>query len=149
MNHFLYIWGMEWHIKKLEDLDTVAQELLPTIKEYKKVVFNGEIGAGKTTLIKILCKLLGVEDATSSPTYSIINEYESAEGTVYHIDLYRLKQEQEVFDIGLVELLEEEDSYFFIEWPELVLSWMPDKVLTINVEVAEDNSRQLNLVKAI
>lgn len=138
---------MKWQIKTLEELHLVAQELLPFVKQYKKVVFNGEIGAGKTTLIKLLCELLGVEEATSSPTYAIINQYETKTESVYHIDLYRLKKEEEVFDIGLVELLEEEDSYFFVEWPELVMVWMPQEVLSIDILVDQNNHRILNLTK--
>lgn len=137
---------MKWEIKTLEELKVVAQELLPLVKQYKKVVFNGEIGAGKTTLIKILCELLGVVEATSSPTYAIINQYEGIDNTIYHIDLYRLKKEEEVFDIGLVELLEDENSFFFIEWPALVMTWLPEKLLIVDILVDMNNTRELNLI---
>jgi tRNA threonylcarbamoyladenosine biosynthesis protein TsaE len=116
----------------IADLEQIAEELLPIIKERKKVAFIGEIGAGKTTFIKLLCKQLGVKGNTSSPTFSIINEYEATDDIIHHIDLYRLKSADEAFSIGLMELFEE-NSYCFVEWPSIVESDFPEATIWIKI----------------
>jgi len=117
---------------KIADLEQIAKELLPIIKERKKVAFIGEIGAGKTTFIKLLCEKLGVEGNTSSPTFSIINEYQATDDIVHHIDLYRLKSAEEAFSIGLMELFEE-NSYCFVEWPTIVENDFPEATIWIKI----------------
>ncbi|BDS12953.1 tRNA (adenosine(37)-N6)-threonylcarbamoyltransferase complex ATPase subunit type 1 TsaE [Aureispira anguillae] len=127
-------------VATIDDLTPVVTTLLPTLKERKKVAFLGEIGAGKTTFIKLLCQALGVQDVTSSPTFSIINQYQSQTELVHHIDLYRLKSEEEAFSIGLMELLEDE-SYCFIEWPNIIESYFPEKAVWIQITAKETGVR--------
>jgi len=130
--------------RSLVELNRIAEHLLPLIKERKKVAFVGEIGAGKTTFIQVLCKLLGVEDTVSSPTFAIINEYASPTLPVYHIDLYRLKEEDELFSIGFVELLEQE-NYCMIEWPDLASAYLPPSTLWVKITATEENERKFDI----
>jgi tRNA threonylcarbamoyladenosine biosynthesis protein TsaE len=124
----------------VHELGAIVEALIPIIRIRKKVAFLGQIGAGKTTFIKLLCKTLGVETGTSSPTFSIINQYETKEALVHHVDLYRLKSEEEAFSIGLMELLED-DSYCFIEWPSLVESYFPESAVWIKISTNEQENR--------
>ena len=109
---------------KLEELDEVAEQLLKA--GYRGIwCFHGEMGSGKTTLIKSICHKLGVSSAMTSPTFSIVNEYTNHENEkVYHFDFYRLKKEVEAYDIGVEEYFES-GHYCFVEWPELVPSLIP------------------------
>lgn len=90
-------------INSITELSAVAKQLLAFANDDKFFVFEGEMAAGKTTFIKAFCDVLGVEDVVSSPTFSIVNEYESAKGLVYHFDFYRIKNLQEAYDIGYEE----------------------------------------------
>jgi tRNA threonylcarbamoyladenosine biosynthesis protein TsaE len=126
----------------LEELDRQAGDIHDLIKEEKFVLFEGEMGAGKTTLIKALCKKAGVLDAVGSPTFSIVNEYKTLAGqTIYHFDFYRIKNLQEAFDIGYEE-------YFFsghqcfIEWPEKIQSLLNFKTALVQV-LAKDEIRSI------
>ena len=130
---------------QIADLKLLASQLLPIVKERKKVAFVGQIGAGKTTFIKLLCQELGVEGNTSSPTFSIINEYQAADDIVHHIDLYRLKSEEEAFSIGLIELFEEENSYCFIEWPDIVENYFPESAVWIRITTTENQARVFDI----
>ena len=115
----------------LIDLPRVATELLDRANGQRLWLFYGNLGAGKTTLIKELCKRLGVhEKSMSSPTYSIINEYHTASGTVFHFDFYRMKSELEIIDLGIEEYFDPE-NYCFIEWPERLGALMPSHYFKI------------------
>ncbi len=104
--------------KKLEDLDEIANQLIEVFASEKKIVFFGKMGAGKTTLIKAVCKALNVEDIVSSPTFSVVNEYKNKNGeSLYHFDFYRIEKKEELYDLGLEEYLDS-GNYCFIEWPE-------------------------------
>ena len=105
-------------ITSLESLPSVAKELLHTFKEARVFLFDSQMGTGKTTFIKELCKQLGSADHFSSPTYSIVNEYKTPTHTIFHFDLYRLKNKDELFDIGFEDYLKK-NTYCFIEWPHL------------------------------
>jgi len=124
----------------VDELGAIVKALIPIIKARKKVAFLGQIGAGKTTFIKLLCQALGVKTVTSSPTFSIINQYETKEALVHHVDLYRLKSEDEAFSIGLMELFED-NSYCFIEWPSLVEHYFPESSVWIKISTDEDENR--------
>lgn len=124
----------------VDELGAIVKVLIPIIKARKKVAFLGQIGAGKTTFIKLLCQALGVKTVTSSPTFSIINQYETKEAVVHHVDLYRLKSEDEAFSIGLMELFED-NSYCFIEWPSLVEHYFPESSVWIKISTDEDENR--------
>lgn len=108
---------MKFTIDKLEDWEKVIAEILPHLK-HSVLTLKGNLGAGKTTFTQYLLKNLGSKDEVSSPTYSIVNEYDTPKGKVFHFDLYRLKNLDEVYDIGIEEYL---DSAFLsiIEWPEI------------------------------
>lgn len=110
----------QWDATELKDLDGIAKELLEFIGDHRVLCFYGDLGAGKTTFIKSLCRQLEVQDAVQSPTFSIVNEYEtSGREPVYHFDFYRLKTEEEAYDLGFEQYLF--SGYFcFIEWPEKV-----------------------------
>lgn len=135
----------EFDVDTIDDLSTIIEELLPIIDVHRKVALIGEIGAGKTTLTKMICQQLGVEDVTSSPTFSIINEYKGAVGRIYHIDLYRLNSEEEIISIGLLELLEQENDYCFIEWPNLIEDYLPEDTLWIKIEANTSGRRKISI----
>ncbi|MFL9829565.1 tRNA (adenosine(37)-N6)-threonylcarbamoyltransferase complex ATPase subunit type 1 TsaE [Flavobacterium sp. ST-87] len=128
----------------LEEIQNVA-ELIVAAKPNKVLLFNGEMGAGKTTFIKQLCKTLGVTGATSSPTFSLVNEYETTDNQiVYHFDFYRLKKETEALDMGIDDYLYS-GHWCFIEWAENIANLLPEKYSTITIEVLPDNKRLLKL----
>ena len=96
---------MELKINQLDELTHVAKQLLATHSNKKIFLFNGEMGAGKTTLVKALCAELGSEDTVKSPTFGIVNEYDSPSGAIYHFDFYRIKKIGEAFDLGYEDYL--------------------------------------------
>ncbi|WP_026713592.1 tRNA (adenosine(37)-N6)-threonylcarbamoyltransferase complex ATPase subunit type 1 TsaE [Flavobacterium daejeonense] len=128
----------------LEEINNVA-ELIVAAQPHKVILFNGEMGAGKTTFIKQLCKTLGVTEATSSPTFSLVNEYEAANRQlIYHFDFYRLKKETEALDMGVDDYLYS-GNWCFIEWAEKIAGLLPESYSTISIEVLPDNKRLLKL----
>ena len=108
---------MEIRINKIEDWQKVVDEILPQL-QHNIFLLKGNLGAGKTTFTQFLLKKLGSNDEVSSPTYAIVNEYHSPKGKIFHFDLYRMKNIDEVYDIGMEEYL---DNAFLciIEWPEI------------------------------
>lgn len=126
----------------VNDLENVANQLLKK-SSHKTWLFNGAIGAGKTTLIKMVAKKLGVTDLANSPTFSIVNEYCGTTDTVFHFDLYRLKSEDEAYDMGLEEYFYN-NAWCFVEWPNLAPGIMPTEVHTINISIIDENTRELN-----
>ena len=129
----------------LDQIQEAAEQIL--VSNPKKIIlFNGEMGVGKTTLIKQLCKSLGVEDATSSPTFSLVNEYNTANNqTVYHFDFYRLNKETEALDMGVDDYLYS-GNWCFIEWSEKIENLLPEETSTITIELLSDGKRELKLV---
>ncbi|MFT5666868.1 MAG: tRNA threonylcarbamoyladenosine biosynthesis protein TsaE [Vicingaceae bacterium] len=120
-----------------DELERVSHCLIEAAEDFKVIVFRGDLGAGKTTLIKNMCKLLGVKDAIRSPTFSIVNEYKSADNEgIFHFDFYRLNREEEAYDIGAEE-------YFYsgklclIEWPSKIESLLPKKRIEVHILLAE------------
>ena len=125
------------------ELQEVARKLLINFRELNVWCFYAEMGAGKTTLIKKIGEELGVSDEMSSPTFSIINEYEIPNGEIiYHVDLYRLMNLNEVINIGLEDYLCSR-SLCLIEWPELALPLLPNHYLKININLVGENARSL------
>lgn len=125
----------QYKISSIEELESLAEQLLPYTSELKIWAFYGAMGAGKTTLIRQLCEKLRVIDNPNSPTFSIVNEYHTASGNkIFHFDFYRINSLQEAFDMGYEE-------YFYsghlclIEWPEKIESLLPEKYLKIAIEV--------------
>ena len=136
---------MEIKIENIEDIASAARKFVDEMGENCVFAFYGKMGAGKTTFIKAICEALGVKDVVTSPTFALVNEYADAEGQpVYHFDFYRIKNLREAYDMGCEE-------YFysgypcFIEWPELVEELLPDDTVKVNIEVLEDESRNVTL----
>jgi tRNA threonylcarbamoyladenosine biosynthesis protein TsaE len=131
-------------IRDKKHLADAAEKFLDHFGEKRIFAFYGSMGAGKTTIIKSICKALGAIDIVSSPTFTLVNEYRTSSGeTLYHIDFYRIKKQEEVFDFGIEEYLSG-DSYCFMEWPELVEEILPSE--TINVRISVDDNEQRTLL---
>ncbi len=125
---------------KLRD---AAKKFLAATEGFKLFAFYGEMGAGKTTLIKAICNELGVSDVVTSPTFTLINEYKRpGMCPIYHFDFYRIKNLTEVFDFGFEEYTDGE-SYCFMEWPERIESILPEGTVRISITVNSDGSRTL------
>ena len=128
----------------IDELENVAQKIIAQ-NPNKVILFNGEMGVGKTTLIKKLCCLLGVEGATSSPTFSLVNEYQTITNQiVYHFDCYRLKSETEALDMGIDEYLYS-GNWCFIEWSEKIETLLPEVHSVVNIKLQSDGKRLLVL----
>lgn len=130
---------------QLKELDQVVNELKARLKESKIFLFIGEMGAGKTTLIKEFCKSLGVEEDVNSPTYAIVNEYPSKAGLIYHFDLFRLKSTEEALDIGLENYLDS-GNICLIEWPQHAMNLL-EEAIQIEIEKIDTNSRKFRIFK--
>ncbi|MFT5642150.1 MAG: tRNA threonylcarbamoyladenosine biosynthesis protein TsaE [Cyclobacteriaceae bacterium] len=130
-------------ISDLTELATFAEEIIVDIKNTPVVLFEGEMGTGKTTFIKLICEKMGVEDSMSSPTFSIVNEYLDEYGeTIYHFDLYRLTSLKEAIDIGIEEYLFS-GNVCLIEWPQIIVDELPDQYLKISINLVEGNKREI------
>jgi tRNA threonylcarbamoyladenosine biosynthesis protein TsaE len=128
----------------IDQLAAVAQQILDQ-NPNKVILFNGDMGVGKTTLIKQLCKTLGVEEATSSPTFSLVNEYQTAKNQIiYHFDFYRLNKESEALDMGVEDYLYS-GNWCFIEWSEKIENLIPELHSIITIELLADGKRNLEL----
>ena len=129
---------MEVRDYSLADLPSVAAQIVAEIQS-PVILLLGSMGAGKTTLIKALCKELAVVDEVSSPTYSLVNEYETEAGeTMYHFDLYRLNSPEEALDFGVEEYLES-DSICLVEWPEKIINFLPERFGVLKIGGLEDS----------
>ncbi|HMI04908.1 MAG TPA: tRNA (adenosine(37)-N6)-threonylcarbamoyltransferase complex ATPase subunit type 1 TsaE [Pedobacter sp.] len=137
---------MKIKITSLDDLDDAAKNLLNFASAEKIFVFEGDMGAGKTTFIKSVAKALDVKDLVSSPTFSIVNEYDALGQPVYHFDFYRIKNLQEAYDIGYEE-------YFYsgniclIEWPQKVSGLLPDNYIKTEISIVSESERELVITK--
>ncbi|MGO3183716.1 MAG: tRNA (adenosine(37)-N6)-threonylcarbamoyltransferase complex ATPase subunit type 1 TsaE [Aequorivita sp.] len=107
-------------------------------------LFYGEMGVGKTTLIKEIVKQLGVTEISGSPSFSIVNEYEGKNGSVYHFDFYRINDVEEAYDIGVEDYFYS-DNYVFIEWPEKIKELLPEDAVAINIQKNKNGSRTLKI----
>ena len=132
-------------IKDLEDLDRAAREFLKEIGDHTLVAFYAPMGAGKPTFTTAVCKALGVqEDAVSSPTFAIVNEYRGGQGQpIFHFDFYRIDKPAEALDIGLYDYLDS-GELCLMEWPENVEELLPEETLKVQIRVQADNSRILS-----
>lgn len=129
----------------LENIETAAHALINQIENHTVIVFHGEMGAGKTTLIQALCKLLGVKQGIGSPTFSIINEYRGKDDRViYHMDLYRLKDEEEAMNAGIEDAILS-GNLCLVEWPEKAPEIFPDKMITCYITSIDNNTRKLQI----
>src|ERR1700739_409980 len=123
----------KWTIEKEGDLEQVAKELLTNFKNNRVFTFSGNLGSGKTTFIKYLCKALGVTGQVSSPTFSLVNEYQGLNGLIiYHFDYYRVKNVREAYDMGYEEYFYG-GAYCFVEWPEMIEELVPKDSVNIYI----------------
>jgi tRNA threonylcarbamoyladenosine biosynthesis protein TsaE len=135
---------MEIIIRDKRHIRESAEKFIDLTEGNRKFAFYGAMGAGKTTIIKSICEVLGVKDTVTSPTFTIVNEYRTSKGeSVYHIDFYRIKKTEEVFDFGFEEYFES-GSYCFMEWPELIESILPEDIVRVRIKVGDNESRILN-----
>jgi tRNA threonylcarbamoyladenosine biosynthesis protein TsaE len=137
---------MNINVNSLSDLDQAAISLLDFAGAEKIFVFEGDMGAGKTTFIKVLAKSLGIKELVSSPTFSIVNEYEADGNTFYHFDFYRIKNLQEAYDIGYEEYFYSGNTCF-IEWPEKVEELLPEHYVKVEFKMLSENERVLSISK--
>lgn len=128
---------------ELIDIKTVAEEVLKNLSS-KVVLFYGDMGSGKTTLIKALVEALGSEDEVNSPTFSIVNEYALTQGKIFHFDLYRIEDEEEAYNFGIEDYFES-DAWVFIEWPQVIASIIPHPNHSIEIKNNSAISRTLKL----
>ena len=132
---------MEIKIKSIEEIAVAAKEFVTAMGDRKVFAFYGKMGAGKTTFIKAVCEELGVEDVINSPTFAIVNEYVDGKGEpVYHFDFYRIKNLQEVLDIGYEDYVYS-GHMCFMEWPELIENLLPDDAVKVTIEEKTDGGR--------
>ncbi|MBZ5858151.1 tRNA (adenosine(37)-N6)-threonylcarbamoyltransferase complex ATPase subunit type 1 TsaE [Flavihumibacter profundi] len=128
----------------LQELPGLAVKLLDLLGEHRVVAIYGPMGAGKTTLVHALCDALGVQEAVSSPTFSIINEYAFENGTVYHLDCYRLRDEAEAVAAGVEDCLYS-GQWCFVEWPEKIPHLIPENAAILKISVTAPSIRTLEL----
>ena len=129
---------------KLDEIKDVAARFWQAIDDKKVIAFHGDMGSGKTTFIHALCEVKGVKDVVGSPTFSIINEYYFSEGMIYHIDLYRLKDEKEAVRAGVEDCLYS-DHICFVEWPEKAPDIFPTGTVHVFIEVTDSETRHLTI----
>ncbi|WKD86743.1 tRNA threonylcarbamoyladenosine biosynthesis protein TsaE [Polaribacter huanghezhanensis] len=135
-------------IYSISELNALAKEIIATSKS-KTILFYGEMGAGKTTLIKEICKELGIKDIASSPTFSLVNEYHTANSEiVYHFDFYRIEDENEAYDIGIEDYFYS-NAWCLIEWPQNIENLLPLESTEIHISVLENGFRNIQLKNKI
>ena len=131
---------------EIDSIDTIqqsAQKFIEQIGNRTVFAFNGKMGAGKTTFIKSICEVMGVKEIVNSPTFSIVNEYEAADGRIiFHFDCYRINKIQEALDLGAEEYLYS-GNLCFIEWSENIAPILPDSIVNVNIEEIEDGKRNV------
>ena len=132
---------MEWTFS-LAGIDEMARIFWETFPGYKIYAFQGSMGAGKTSFIRALCRAKNVKETVGSPTFSIINEYSSPSGTIYHLDLYRLKDEEEAIRAGVEDCLYS-GEICLVEWPDRARGIFPADMLGINIEMTDHDTRKL------
>lgn len=137
---------MNLPVKNIDELNRAAQSLLEFAGDEKIFLFYGDMGAGKTTLIKALCGNLGSAENVTSPTFSIVNEYAYPAGKIYHFDFYRLKKQDEALDMGYEEYFYS-GQYCLIEWPEKIAGLIPEHYLRVDIQVLSNNERMLTFKK--
>ena len=130
----------------LKELPAIAKKIIKTV-ESKTVLFSGEMGAGKTTLIKEVVKQLGVNDVANSPTFSLVNEYITEDNIIiYHFDFYRIEDEEEAYDIGIEDYFYNQDAWCFIEWGNKVENLLPLDFTSINIDVVNEQLRTIEII---
>jgi tRNA threonylcarbamoyladenosine biosynthesis protein TsaE len=134
---------MELVSRSIQDNDKAAEWFVERFQDPSIVLMVGEMGAGKTTLMKSLCKALGSSDEVSSPTFSLVNEYTCPSGKIFHFDLYRLKKSSELLDMGFEEYIDS-GHWCFIEWPDLAMEILPKRSIVFSI-VTEGDTRKIKI----
>ena len=135
----------ELNINGLSDLPDVAEEIIASLDRRNVVAFFGPMGAGKTTLIREICAQLGSTDTVTSPTFALINRYDTAEGNpIFHFDFYRIERPEEAFDMGYEEYFYS-DGLCLVEWPEKVAELLPDEVMKITITPTSPTKRTITI----
>lgn len=129
----------------LDDVDAIAKKIIEAV-DSKIIVLHGDMGVGKTTLVKSIANALGSKDAVSSPTFSIVNEYEISDGLLYHFDLYRIDNLEDAFNFGIEDYLYSE-HWMVIEWPELIIPLLNDSYTSIYLSINTEKLRKITLKK--
>ena len=128
-------------INSLDELEIAAKELITVFSNDRVFAFYGKMGAGKTTFIQSICRALGSDDNVTSPTFALINEYNTANlDSIFHFDFYRIKDIEEAYDLGYEDYIYS-GSYCLIEWPEMIDSLLPEKMVKVKIEVQDDDTR--------
>lgn len=139
---------MKIEVNGVGELEQLSQRILSFAGNERIFMFYGNMGAGKTTLINSICANLGTLDKTSSPTFSIVNEYSLAEGSIFHFDFYRLKNQTEALDFGYEDYFYS-GNYCFIEWPEKIPDLWPDSFVEVKIEVLDNERRIIELDRIV
>jgi len=128
----------------LQALPRIAAQIIQHFPTQRVFAFYGKMGAGKTTFIQSICKVLGSDDTVTSPTFALINEYNTTGSTsIFHFDFYRIKNMEEAFDMGYEDYLYS-GNYCLIEWPEMIEPLLPDHIVRVTIDVADDGTRQIS-----
>jgi len=136
---------VQFTAKTPADLIAIAPDILKAIGEHRVVTFNAPMGAGKTTLIKALCETIGTNSIVNSPTFAIVNDYETNDQqSIFHFDMYRLKDIVEAIDMGCEDYFYS-GNYCFIEWPEIIKTLLPEDTIEITITVDSDNTRTITV----
>ena len=128
----------------LQQIEQTAQAVVNAMKNNQLFAFYGQMGAGKTTLIKAICRQLGVQEEVNSPTFAIVNEYEGTHQTIYHFDFYRINRPEEALDFGLFDYFDSGNPCL-MEWPECIDTLLPDDVVNIEITVIDENTRKITI----
>ena len=133
----------EYNVYNLNDNEKIADFIVQLFQNYNVFLFEGEIGSGKTTLINKICNKIGIYDSCS-PTFSIINKYKKFKNKdVFHIDCYRIEEDKEIENIGLLEILDN-DSICFIEWPKKIHNFLPNNCVKVKIDL-QNNFRKISI----
>lgn len=135
---------MEYKIEALSDINEVAKAFLDKFGDRQVIAMYGDMGVGKTTFVKAVCEVLGMEDEANSPSFSIVNEYKGGTRTIYHFDFYRISDPEEAYDFGYEEYFYS-GNMCFVEWPEKIDSLMPDDALVMIFKEREDGVRLIQV----
>ncbi len=136
---------MEFVAENLEDTRAFAEKFAKMLRPGDVVLLTGDLGAGKTTFVKAVAKVLGFDGLVTSPTFTLLNEY-SGSMPIYHFDMYRLKSTSEAIESGLDEILRQSDGVCFVEWPQKVAGILPEKNIMLDIAILGDNKRKFRVV---
>ncbi|EJP28038.1 tRNA threonylcarbamoyl adenosine modification protein YjeE [Prevotella sp. MSX73] len=137
---------MKIKIDSLDNIHAAAKQFVDNMGTSKVFAFYGKMGAGKTTFIKAICEVFGVDDVITSPTFAIVNEYTAASGTpIYHFDFYRIKKIEEVYDMGYEDYFYS-NNLCFLEWPELIENLLPGDAVRVTIREEEDGTRTVETI---